>query len=240
MSRNAASSRAVPTKEFRRRIITDPVVPVEFGVNRKGMQATEQLEGSQLFLVKQLWLSARWPAVFFHYLLTDLLHLHKQVANRLLEPWAWADVVVSGTEWKNFFYLRANPAAQPEFRTAATLMKTAYDNNVPSVLYSGDWHLPYVTIDERKLYSVEQLRYISAARCARVSYYLREGGLSSSDKDIAMCEKLLKDKHASPFEHVACATKELTRYGNYVGWRQWRKDFENESNGDYIEEVISK
>lgn len=234
LSINAASSRAIPAKKVRRQVLQDPFIPIHFGKSGRGMQAHGELPPVKVWLAKTTWLLARYPIVGFHWFLGDILGLAKEATNRLLEPWMWADVLLTGTEWKNFFVLRCHEDAQPEFREAATQMRELYQSHAPQVLQPGDWHLPWVKKLERHRYSLEMLKQISAARCARTSYLLPEGGFSTPERDLELCAKLVAPPlHASPFENVALALPTSERTGNFVGWKQQRKFFENESNGDY-------
>lgn len=231
LSRNAASSRAVPAKEARRRVLQDPFIPAYLGKNQKGMQAENELTPVRKSLALAVWRMSRYGALASHFLL-EALSLHKQLTNRLLEPWAWADVVISGTEWKNFYHLRFNAAAQPEFQDVAGKMSLAYSESVPVPLEKGEWHLPYVELKDLEFLGLENAKKVSAARCARVSLYLTDKKSASPlDKDKDMCERLLTDMHLSPFEHVAYVSP--GRHGNFVGFRAWRKDIMNENHGDY-------
>ena len=88
-------------------------------------------------------------------------------------------------------------------------MKLALDMSDPQILTFGEWHLPFVTADEISEYGLSdcngELRYISAARCARTSYKTHDGRVSTLEEDIALGERLTKSRpfHASPFEHQA-------------------------------------
>lgn len=232
-SRNAASSRAIPAPKIRRQVLRDPVIPVSFGANQRGMQAERELKGIRLAICRRLWLLARYGAIFFHWL-CDCLGLHKQIVNRILEPWMWVDVLISSTEWNNFIALRCHKDAQPEFQVLAKLIRDLRINSFPTRLAPGQWHLPYADPLDRINYDLDQLKAVSAARCARVSYLVPEGGYSTPERDLELCRRLKEPPlHASPFEHVAVALPASRRAANFVGWQQWRADFPNESNGDY-------
>ncbi len=98
-------------------------------------------------------------AIQFHVLLGRTFHeackeltelgIHKQIANRPLEWCGHIIVVVSATEWGNFFGLRCHKDAQPEFRVLATQMKELYTTNEPTKLNPGQWHLPFVNETEK-------------------------------------------------------------------------------------------
>lgn len=233
LSRNFASSRAIPAKTIRKQVIKDPVVPVYFGANQKGMQSQAELTGWRLVLAKQIWKLARFPACGFHWL-GEKIGLHKQILNRILEPWMWADGVISGTEFRNFFALRNHPDAQPEFGELARQMKLLYDSSQPRILQIGDWHLPYIEPEDLTSYH-EQVELISSARCARVSYLLRDGRRSNAEADLELFNRLVGafPGHWSPTEHPAQALPTSDRYGNFVGFKQFRKFHKGESGGDY-------
>lgn len=220
-SRNSASSRAIPTKKFMERV---SAFPVEFGSNQPGMQAGPPLEGEDLKRAEELWGVAGIQMKMFAKQLADL-GVHKQVTNRLLEPFMWHTVIVTATEWDNFFGLRANPMAQPEIRVAAEMMLDAYKNSEPELL-RGQWHLPYVLDDELPL-DLGVLLKISAARCARVSY-LTHDGVRNIDKDLELFARLTEadPPHASPLEHVALPARPgETVEGNFTGWHQLRHNY---------------
>ncbi len=231
LSRNAASSRAVPAKKMRARVLLTPFVPVYFGENKAGMASGEPITGFRLFVIKRVWLWSRYVACFFHYV-GEKAGLHKEILNRLIEPWIMTEIVLTATEWGNFLKLRDNPAAQPEIQVVAKQIINIFESTKPNKLKVGEWHLPFIKDAENKL-DVELKKKISAARCARVSYFLFDGKPSDVESDVKLCERLASSGHWSPFEHVAQALSENERVGNFVGWKQYRKEFDNESGGDF-------
>ncbi len=248
LARNSASSRAIPVPKMIARILKDPVIPVWWGKNQAGMQADEELDQEGKEASERIWRMAGSTALKVVEGLVDI-GLHKQVANRLIEPWMFTTVIVSATQWKNFFNLRCHPAAQPELRRVAVIMRTLYEVNVPTYLLEGQWHLPYVTPEEgiRLLsegFNEEEIRKISVGRCARVSY-LTHDGERLPQADIDLYEKLLAGGHMSPTEHVARALSRETwekmarrdaenwinfglPVGNFWGFEQLRKTIPNE------------
>jgi thymidylate synthase ThyX len=139
-------------------------------------------------------------------------------------------VLVTGTDWENFFALRCHPDAQPEMRRAAEMIRDAIAESRPQILGAGQWHLPFVDITE--MYAGDddrQLCSLSAARCARISAVRHEERRSSKD-EIAMAEKLMKSGHMSPFEHQAQALPDARRCANLRGWISFRSTIPNESN----------
>ena len=226
LSRNSASSRAIPTGKIIDRVEHDPVLPVEWGVNKAGMSASDVLTTAEAEEGKTVWLAARDAAVAQARLLQEL-HVHKQVVNRILEPYMWHTVIVTATEWSNFFELRCAPAAQPEIREAALQMRRAMADSTPKPVAQGQWHLPLIQEDER-IFEPEALRKISAARCARVSYLTHEGS-RDIEKDLELHERLKHDRHLSPFEHVATPAPDANFHANFRGWIQMRASIETGS-----------
>ena len=147
-SRNASSSRAIPTAKLMQQLIDDPVIPVEWGRNQSGMQAREVLDEAGAAAAQAEWLKARDTALA-HAEQLRATGVHKQIVNRLLEPWMWASVIVSSTTFDNFFTLRCHPDAQPEIKRLADLMRVAYQASAPELRMPGEWHLPFVGLDDR-------------------------------------------------------------------------------------------
>lgn len=244
-SRNSASSRAIPVKRRIAQVWRTPFVPEAFGVNKSGMQASATHDGWVATATRWLWLLAARFCCVVAWLMMKL-NIHKQHANRVIELWAWHTVVVTSTEWQNFFSLRTYKAAQPEMQIIAKLMQEVYDASEPRVLHpgiSGLWHLPYVTDEEWA--ALEQIRdarawsslldtYVrcSVVRCAAVSYE-RQDALRPIHEVHERHDGLAAAGHWSPFEHQAYVTdrsRELPRPGNFrPPWTQYRKTFQNES-----------
>lgn len=218
-SRNASSSRAIPVERLIQDVINDPVYPSHWGANQKGMSADAECNGKVLARIldngiayeqsrEQAWDEAREIAIEYARAFATAGY-HKQIVNRLLEPFCHINVVVSSTQWSNFFALRRHPAAQPEMRILADAIYEAMSCSVPVYLEPDEWHTPYVTREEDlPLFEKDMLlQRISAsvARCARVSYLTQEGTKPNLTEDIALAERLLKAQplHASPAEHQA-------------------------------------
>ncbi len=225
-SRNSASSRAVPTSKLLEKVESDPVLPLEWGRNKAGMSADDVLEPADEERAKEVWLSARDAAVEHAKRLVEL-KVHKQELNRILEPFLWHTVVVTSTEWENFFTLRCAPTAQPEIREAATRMRAVLNASMPRPVANGQWHLPLLQDDERTL-DIETQKKISAARCARVSY-LTHAGRREIEKDLELHDRLKHDRHLSPFEHVATPAADSGFHANFRGWIQMRREIETAS-----------
>jgi len=225
-SRNAQSSRAIPVEKLIERVKTNPVMPI-FMENQKGMAASKKLEGLELEHAQTVWLEAKDAAILYAEEL-NRQGIHKQVVNRILEPFSTIKVIVSSTEWDNFFKLRIAPDAQQEICELATQIKQAMDVSEPKLLNNGEWHLPLLRReDHRELTLIEKIK-VSVARCARVSY-LTHNGLRDIQEDIKLYDRLLESKHMSPFEHVACPlSNPFNRWSsNFKGWLQHRTLVEN-------------
>lgn len=278
-SKNAASSRAIPIEKMIEAVQTNPAMPVWWGKNQSGMQAKEELDDhvkrhshyynttpqsfndgheilSDLEMAKKRWLIARDLAITQVRHLNDL-GLHKQIANRILEPWFHIKIILSGTEFENFFALRAHPDAQPEIQALAYLMLERYNESKPKPLAVGEWHVPFgdgideiqnvnrleATLTEMGLWSEDYIeqegiwqeakRKIAIARCARISY-LNYEGKDDYSADIKLCDRLFgaNPKHLSPTEHVARCEANDAFSGNFRGWTQYRKTFADESLSD--------
>lgn len=230
-SRNAASSRAIPVAKMIEQVQNDPAMPVYWGLNQPGMQASKEHE--DIPSARNAWRYAAQVACSQAQTLYQL-GLHKQIVNRVLEPFQWMHTIVTATEWDNFFELRCHPDAQPEFQVLACAIRTAMDHSVPIERASGtqkvtSWHLPYVSDDERTNLHPLTLPKLSAARCARVSYLKHDGTAPSIADDLDLFERLVGGKplHASPIEHQASAASSVARSRNFFGWHQYRDLFES-------------
>lgn len=239
-SRNASSSRAIPVSKMLAMVREEPAMPIHWGKNQPGMQANEQLALGNQYLAEVLWREAAQKAASVAERMMEL-GLHKQVTNRILEPFQHISVVLTATDFDNWFELRAHPDAQPEIQYLAKEMQLRLAYSTPKILNVGEWHLPYVISDERQdaffKNNPELLRQVSAARCCRVSYLKHDGSVASVSDALALCEKLIgaKPLHASPFEHQATPDEfdEVHGYhypelhGNFTGWIQYRKQIEH-------------
>ncbi len=246
LSRNSASSRAIPVEKMIARVLEDPYVPTHWGKNQKGMQAEQDVDADDARLATASWLSARHAAVHGA---KNLLErgIHKQITNRLLEPFMWHTALITGTEWSNFFNLRDNKDAHPDFRDLAHAMRELYARGEPIKRGYQDWHTPLTFDEDLDVFeSVErnpsgekidwdELRCkVSVGRCARVSY-LTHDGKRDPQADVDLCERLLASGHMSPFEHVARPATEVDYrlavnqdfYDGYANWAPGETFFGN-------------
>lgn len=287
-SRNTASSRAIPVEKTLTKVLDDPVLPVYWGANQSGMQAEAELSEDEQQNAETIWLETRDIAVLgvvkllggidqlkskalsetVREIESDVkldspaaplnIPLHKQIANRILEPFLWHTAIISSTEWENFYALRAHEDAQPEIRVIAELLRDEFAASKPEPINYGEHHLPLLQEDERDLPQDIKIR-IAIGRCARISYLTHEG-VREIEKDIELYDRLVQSGHMSPLEHVArpwnadewvlCRdlqsvvferaeipdlrktqiTNELEFDGNLRGWHQHRKDVPHENN----------
>ncbi len=231
LSRNTASSRAIPVAKLIKSIVEDPFVPMTWRQSQNGMQPAGPLDGTKAREARDAWLQAMEHAVRTAERLREL-GVAKEQANRVLEPYMWSQAVVSSTKWANLWKLRIHHDAQEEFQTVARAMKLAMDLGQPVAIPIGGWHLPYITEEERG-YPIDEQLAVSAIRCARISYNRTHDTKEWSD-DVRLGMKLAVDGHWSPLEHQAQAMpKHVTEgLGNFHGWKQYRKQFLNENGGD--------
>lgn len=245
-SRNARSSRAVPVNTMLKEIRETPFIPWHWGKNQKGMQAGAEHNETVLigtndrgpYVERQdAWLHGRNQAVELAETFAEAGY-HKQIVNRLLEPFMWIDVLTSSTSWANFEHLRNHKDAEPHFRDLAQMVKEAIGNAELQTLEPGQWHLPYVPTadfysvfasgqneadvkshDQRSDEAVAILKKLSVARCARISYAPFDGD-ASIEKELQRYDMLVGSDplHASPAEHQATPDNDagFEREGNYA------------------------
>lgn len=235
-SRNSSSSRAIPIEKMIEQVENDPVIPVYWGKNQRGMQAGEELTDTERIMAIDAWLLARDEMVYKARSM-NRIGVHKQIVNRILEPWMWITVLVSSTEYNNFFNLRCHKDAQPEMGKIAWMMLEEYKKSNPTWRPDFSWHLPLLAdriVLQNEGFDSEALRKISVGRCARVSY-LTHDGKRDPQADIDLHDNRLlhpsnpsDPDHMSPFEHIAMASPGK-KSGNFTGWHQYRKDFPNEN-----------
>lgn len=258
-SRNASSSRAIPVKTMLNTLKASPAMPIHWGKNKSGMQADREhnalidVAGHKM-KPEDAWLTAMESAAYFAEQFANAGY-HKQVVNRLTEPFQMMCVIVSATEFENFMWLRDHSAAQPEIQELAQVMKNAMLASTPLELNDGQWHVPFV---DRKIMPSGLMRYfvagyevtldkakqISSSVCAQTSFRKSDFTMSKAKKIFDMLingERL----HASPFEHQATPMeyneyvnrmlmsweyedKSIKSNCNFIGWTQYRRRVEGE------------
>lgn len=261
LSRNSASSRAIPFVKMLEMVKKTPFMPIQLMKDHSGMQGNEFFtDESEIEAVKAAWLEGRDNAVKSAEKLSAL-GLSKQFVNRGLEAYMWHTVIITATEWENFFALRAHDAAEIHIQKLAFLMLEEMNNSTPKVLRDGEWHIPFGdNMDESKIVAyamekepeflfldgawgdvmlnkqiIQKIKVkIAVARCARVSYTVvgEEGKPDNYENDVKLHDRLLSMGHLSPFEHCAQATENEGWSGNFLGWTQYRKTLPNENRTD--------
>jgi Thymidylate synthase complementing protein len=253
------STRAVPVKKMVDLMNSNPFVPEVFGTNQAGMTAGYALEGDEAEAARRIWGFAKGAAGDFATQLANL-NVHKQLTGRLLEPFSHMKIVLTSTEWSNFFRLRRHKDAQPELQIFANKIYEAIENSKPQVLSVNEWHLPYiekkivVTEDENgesilstvyiadnQMVDLDTAKKYSAAKCATTSYRTET---LTVEKAMNIFEQLVVSdpQHSVPTEHVArplelnCGpfadslTTHVDRWGG-----QWSGNFR--SFGQYRKEI---
>jgi thymidylate synthase ThyX len=229
-SRNAASSRAIPVSKMIDTIAASPAMPIHWGKNQQGMQANEecrdmvdcrQWDGGYKYVSREAaWNEAKGNAIEIASSFNDAGY-HKQIVNRLLEPFQMMKTIVTATEFDNWFWLRVHPDAAPEIAELAKTMLEAYKQSQPEVLEPGEWHTPYVDHTRVRghieyfisgefkhvFMSKEDALKVSSSCCAQVSYRLLD---NSVEKALVIYDKLVNSTpcHSSPFENQATPMKE--------------------------------
>lgn len=222
-SRNAASSRAIPTKSMIEQILKHDVEFVHYGRNQPGMQADQELSEEEKQVVLGYWKSARNTAIEMAENMANL-GAHKQIVNRCLEPWMLMKVVMTTTSLENWDELRAHKDAQPEIQTLAKMMQAAKAQSEPLELLNGQWHMPYVDrefVDGELVYgnlTLEEAKMTSASCCAQVSYRKNDDSL---EKAKSIYDRLINSRpqHASPVEHQATPIYYRNDYSKSENWQ---------------------
>lgn len=235
-SRNAASNRAVGVREVIRRVRENPALPLFWAKNQKGMTAVEELDENTVGYARGAWLDAMEAACETAEYLRHL-GVHKQIANRPLEPYQHITTIITATQWRNFDALRCHPAAQQEIAELASQIWKARQLSKPRLLRVGEWHLPFESANDRDFplgFSLETRIKLCVARCARVSLFNHEGKYDPVD-DLKLYDRLVTEMppHSSPLEHVATPLDDADEQrANFKGWESYRWRFEHEIGWD--------
>lgn len=230
-SRNASSSRAIPVKRMIEQVRENTVIPPKVFMNQKGMVGETEADPFTTTAFHVLWEEAAENACKTAEMM-ERLGIHKQHVNRILEPFQFIKVIVTATDWCNFFVLRLAPDAQPEIRELASAIydeMNRYHNKDVGVLELDKEHIvvsiPYITDEDIKEIGKEEyhlLMKISAARCARVSYNNHDGSKPDIEKDLKLYGHLYDSKHMSPMEHACIRDEDHRKNANLTGWKSLR------------------
>lgn len=235
-SRNSASSRAIPIAKVIENVQANCAMPVAWGANQAGMQAEKECDNTvkvwngyeacwEYMVAPDAWQEASFQAIKYAGALSDAGY-HKQIANRLLEPFQMMRTIVTSTDYENFFHLRCHKDADPTIQELARCMKEAYQESELSgkvqTLQVGQWHTPFVDhwgdddggmmyglrVDKDNFHypilwlTEEEALKVSSSCCAQVSFRKLD---TSLEKAISIYDKLVNSKpvHASALEHCA-------------------------------------
>lgn len=245
-SRNAASSRAIPVSTMLDLIEKDPAMPVHWGKNQPGMQAKEELDAVNKAAIQSLWLEACKQALSIARVMNDIGG-HKQVVNRITEPFQHMRTVMTTTDTVNWYWLRDHEDADPTIHALATAMRAAQDASEPVRLMYGQWHLPYVRVskcgvqlymdENSQLITLQEALMISASCCAQASFRKADTSLEKAE---TVFKRLIDSEpvHASPVEHQAMCFDDTYYWpegvthrdkegvswsGNFKDWIQYRQ-----------------
>ena len=208
ISKNGASSRAIPVAQQIKRVQDNPVVPIHFGLNQAGMSADTEVDENTKSKGLYEWLFNANRSVVGAQILQGM-GVHKQVVNRIMEPYSFMRMVVTATEWDNFFWLRLHKDADPHIAELARVMLHAYQQTPAVVLTEDCWHTPFFAqgfwspiVENAHGITAQEAIEHSMSCCAQTSYRKLD---MSTEKTEAIVERLFNGErcHASPSEHIA-------------------------------------
>lgn len=226
LSRNSGSSRATPFNIYCERIIKDPAFFAELGINRSGMNADSVLNKENAEAFKHEYMQLMHHTVDTAMSWSAKYNLHKQIINRVLEPYVRTSTVITATEWDNFLYTRAiAKGVEPVMHLLANCIKQAVEYANENAK-DGVAHLPFVTDDElntRSLKDCVKHAVSRSARCTILSNVTKKLSTIEEDEKLYNWLSNADPMHASPFEHIAFATKSYEPYYNLRGgWMSQR------------------
>lgn len=221
IAKNAGSSRAIPLAKMREKAT---YTPEKWWRNGKGMSPSTEIE--RCLLLDGLWDEANELMQDIHQDY-QVLGVHKQQANRLLEPFLWIDVLMTGTDWNGFMNQRLHGDAQDEMQNLARCVGRILVDHEPVEVRWQEWHVPYEDpfIKTARMKGYNDHLY-SAARCARISYAAFDGKTDWLQDEKMAREKLMNpsNPHWSPFQHPAMALP--GQHGRFTGWYELRKFYD--------------
>ncbi len=234
LSKNAASSRAIPLQSIIHQIMNEPAIPVHWGTNNPGMQSKSEMSLENQVIAKEKWIEAMHKMIESANILGDKngLNMHKQNVNRLLEAFTMTKQVLTGTTFANLLNLRDHDDAQPEFRVLASCIKECLEQSKPELLVPGEWHVPYVATKRNSIGNLEYwsndtkidldtARKISASCCAQVSYRKLDDTIEKALDIFGMLhleDDKNRHKHSSPVEHQGTPIDEYNIPFNPNSW----------------------
>jgi len=224
LSRNFQSSRAVPVEKMIQQVRDNPAMPVHWGLNQRGMVADIESESyvldntGQEFTVQEWWMLAAEEAASSAEAMSEAGY-HKQIVNRLLEPFMKTKGVVTATReaFEAMFLLRCHKDAQPEFKLLAERMRASIEASTPQELQYGEYHLPYV--DNNHCYSKESAIQLSASCNAQVSYRVLDDSLEKALKIYDMLNLPENGVYKEDPPHCYDEDTEVLTERGYLKWK---------------------
>lgn len=233
-NRNASSARAIPYERMKKWTMSDPALPLHLGRNQSGMQSGNQIDDPDacyrdlLQMLEGMYLSSD--------VLMAKYDLHKEIINRYTEPWAWINFVMTTGRpgLMNFFHLRCTKYAHPNIQRLAVTMARLYRASTPRKLAVGEWHMPFVTAEERETLLVPNQIVWSTARCAWTSYQTVEGKKATYEQAQKRHDDCVSLKHMTPCGHQLQARGDHGRNGGQMaGYDQYRHMIPEESAKEF-------
>jgi len=102
---SSSSMRAIPFNKVLGDIRENMFVPLAFQSHHSGMQGSEYLMGEESEKAKQQWIESGLRACEEAERLYNL-GVTKQLCSRIIEPFGYAKILITATEFENFFELR--------------------------------------------------------------------------------------------------------------------------------------
>jgi len=173
----------------------DPAIPL-WTKNQKGMVGGELSQGAIDKATTESLKMRDQMMTFVQYLIS--IGVHKQDANRYLEPWMRVAVIITGTEWDGFYKLRNHPHAQPDFQEYAAEMERLDKATLSNPISLGEWYKPWPDLN------------LAANVCKAASVSYANHANDRNDEDyLRIHDDLINadPRHSSPAEHCAMAVE---------------------------------
>jgi thymidylate synthase ThyX len=190
-ARNAQSARASSPERLKS---MGYYSPDNWFARGKGMQAGSLVEDVVVAaLAEQRWKDTVESSLRASQHLYETLGICKEQSNRMMSMVAMRRGILTATlpAWHSMLHLRLHNSADYAMQKFAALCFSALEESIP---VESDWHVPYGQSDDL---SAESLM-LAVANIAAVSY-TKDG----EKTDPMLADRLLRDGHLSPFEHIA-------------------------------------
>ncbi len=210
------------------RVLADtPVVPLYWPSATIQNHPAPPMRREKAAAARETWLRARDEAVACAETLTTI-GAHHSIANRLLEPYLPQRVLLTSTEWRDFFDQRlqrisTDPLVSADLTEVTDQVRRLLEKSQPEKLSLGEWHLPYIRSFELNFLPVTQAIQVSIARCN--SGIDPEEEIFNIEQDLEHYAAIMRTAKPalSPLEHVATpASRREPVHGVTRGWHQYR------------------